>query len=150
MIRAGAGWSDTEMPLARYFLFVGGALLALLLLFDAYGPSSPVADQTEAAADFPAIRINSDRKWPEPVVFDTSIQAIPAQLVKTETVAAPTTIAVVSAGDRVHDAFAQFVPADSRKPAPKLPPKRKIAKNRVGPPTVLAAQQPRFGFWANN
>ena len=139
------------MPLVRYFFFVGGALLALLFVFNAYGPQLPVADQTEAAIDLPVIRIHSDRKWPERVVFDTSVPAIvPAQLAKPETAPAPATVAAVSAGDRVHDAFAQFVPADSRKPAPKLPPKRKIAKSRVKPPTILAAQQPRFGFFANN
>jgi hypothetical protein len=137
------------MPLVRYFFFVGGALLALLFVFDAYAPPLAVADRTEAAADFPVIRINSDRKWPERIVFDTSVPAIvPAQLAKAETV--PTPIAAVVAADRVRAAFAQFTPTDSRKPAPKLPPKRKIAKSRVNPPTVLAAQQPRFGFWANN
>jgi hypothetical protein len=139
------------MPLARYFVFVGGALLALLLLFNAYGPQLPVAGQTEAAADFPVIRISSERKWPAPVVFDTRIAAIiPAQLTRVETVPAPATIAAVSAGDRVRDAFAQFVPSDSKKPVLKPPPKRKSAKNRTNPPTILAAQQPRFGFLANN
>jgi hypothetical protein len=137
------------MPLARYFLFVGGALLALLFVFDAYAPPLPAADRTEAAADFPMIRINSDRRWPEPVVFDTSMPVIPAQLATAGAdVPAPTTIAAVSAGARVRDAFAQFTPADPKKPEPKLLPKRKIAKSR--PTTVLAAQQPRFGFLANN
>jgi hypothetical protein len=142
-----------KMPLARYFFFVGGALLALLLVFNAYGPQLPVADQTEAGGDLPVIRIHSDRKWPERVVFDTSMPAIaPA---KPETVAVPATIAAVSAGDRVRGAFAQFIPADAKKPEPKLlpklpPPKRRIAKSRVNPPTVLAAQQPRFGFFTNN
>jgi hypothetical protein len=138
------------MPLVRYFFFVGGALLALLFVFDAYAPPLAVADRTEAAADFPVIRINSDRKWPEPVIFDTSMPAIiPAQLATAGAdVPTPTTIAAVSAGGRVRDAFAQFSPADPKKPEPKLPPKRKIAKSR--PATVLAAQQPRFGFLANN
>jgi hypothetical protein len=151
MIRAGAGWSDAKMPLVRYFFFVGGALLALLFVFDAYAPPLPVADRIEAGIDLPAtIRINSDRKWPEPVVFDTSMPVvIPTQLATAEAgVPAPTTVAAVSAGARVRDAFAQFTPADPRKPEPKLLPKRKIAKSR--PTTVLAAQQPRFGFLANN
>jgi hypothetical protein len=139
------------MPLARYFFFVGGALLALLFVVGAYGPQMPVADRAEAGVDLPVIRINSERKWPERVVFDTNMPAIvPAQLAKAETVPAPATIAVVSAGDRVRDAFAQFTPADPRKPEPKLPPKRKVAKTRANSPTVLAAQQPRFGFLTNN
>jgi hypothetical protein len=81
-------------------------------------------------------------------VFDTDMPAIPAQLA--ETVPAPVTIAAVSAGSRVRDAFAQFTPSDPKKPEPKLARKRKSAKNHVNPPTVLAAQQPRFGFLANN
>jgi hypothetical protein len=153
MIRAGAGWSNTEMPLARYFLFVGGALLALLFVFDAYAPPLAVVDRTEAANDLPVIRINSERKWPERIEFDTSMTPIiPAQLVKAEkaeTVPVPATIAAVSAGERVRDAFGQFTPADSRKPDTKLPPKRKLVKSRVNSPTVVAAQQPRFGFLAN-
>jgi hypothetical protein len=150
MIRAGAGWSNAKMPLVRYFFFVGGALLALLFVFDAYAPPLPVADRTEVAADFPVIRINSARKWPEPVVFDTNMPVIiPAQLATAGVdVPAPTTIAALSAGARVRDAFAQFTPADPKKPEPKPLPKRKIAKSR--PTTVLAAQQPRFGFLANN
>ena len=138
------------MPLVRYFFFVGGALLALLFVFDAYAPPLPVADRTEAAADFPVIRINSARKWPEPVVFDTNAPTIvPAQLATAEAhVPAPTKIAAVSAGARVRNSFAQFTPADPKKPEPKLLPKRKIARSR--PTTVLAAQQPRFGFLANN
>jgi hypothetical protein len=153
MIRAGAGWSNTEMPLARYFLFVGGALLALLFVFNAYAPPLAVVNRTEAANDLPVIRINSERKWPERIEFDTSMTPIiPAQLVKAEkaeTVPAPATIAAVSAGERVRDAFGQFTPADSRKPDLKLPPKHKVAKSRVNSPTVVAAQQPRFGFLAN-
>jgi hypothetical protein len=153
MIRAGAGWSNTEMPLARYFLFVGGALLALLFVFNAYAPPLAVVNRTEAANDLPVIRINSERKWPERIEFDTSMTPIiPAQLVKAEkaeTVPVPATIAAVSAGERVRDAFGQFTPADSRKPDTKLPPKRKLVKSRVNSPTVVAAQQPRFGFLAN-
>jgi hypothetical protein len=150
MIRAAAGWSDAKMPLARYFFFVGGVLLALLFVIDAYAPPLPVADRTEAAADFPVIRINSERKWPKPVVFDTNMPAIvPTQLATAGAdVPPPTTIAAVSAGARVRGAFAQFTPADPKKPEPRLLPKHKIAKSR--PKTILAAQQPRFGFLANN
>jgi hypothetical protein len=66
------------MPLARYFLVIGGVLLVLLFVVDAVLPSLPVADKTDAAVDMPVIRINSDRKWPERVVFDTSTSAFTA------------------------------------------------------------------------
>ena len=42
----GAGGAIT-MPVARYFLCVGGVLLALLFLSDAYAPSTPVVGATE-------------------------------------------------------------------------------------------------------
>jgi hypothetical protein len=149
------------MPLARYFLFVGGVLLALLFISDAYLPKSP--DAVRADADLPVIRIHSDQKWPQSVVFDTSYPAVaPVQVAKTEaSVPAPATVADVSAKVRVREAFAQLpLPdskqsSDARKPEPKLRPKRKIARRHVAPPMVVVAQhpqfgQPQFGFFANN
>ncbi len=144
------------MPLARYFLFVGAALLTLLFISDAYLPKLPATDRTEAAADLPTIRIHSDRKWPERVVFDTSISPVtPVQLAKTEAAApvqAPTTVADASAKVRAQDSFAQLQPSDLKKPEPAAKPqhKRKIAKRRVAPSMVQVAQQPLFGFFANN
>ena len=59
------------MPLARYFYFVGGVLLALLFILDATLPTFPVVEE-KAKANPPVIRIYSDRKWPERIVYDTS------------------------------------------------------------------------------
>jgi hypothetical protein len=144
------------MPIARYFFFVGGVLLALLFISDAVLPQVAVADR--AVADLPVIRIHSDRKWPERVVFDTSIRAVaPVQIAKAQAdVPAPSTVADVSG--KVRDAFAQLQPSDPKQlessypkmPDPKLAPKRKVAKKRVAPPTVLVAQHPQFGFFASN
>jgi hypothetical protein len=150
-----------KMPLLRYFVFVGASLLALLFISDAYLPKLPVEDVTSAAADLPMIRIQSDRKWPERVVFDTRIPAInPAQ---TEAaVPASTTVADVSAKARVREAFAQLQPqlqpsepkqlqpSVPKMPAPAVPRKRKIAKKHLAPPAVLVAQQQPFGFFTNN
>jgi len=146
------------MPLARYFFFVGGALLALLFVSNAYLPKLPAADSSVAAVDMPVIRIHTDRKWPQRVVFDTSIPTItprpPANPVAS--VAAPAAIADVSAKVRVREAFAQLPPpsdptrlqpSDPKKSEPKLQHKRRIAKNRAGPPGMLVAQQPRFGLF---
>ena len=140
------------MPLARYFFFVVGVLLALLFMSDAYLPKLPVADR--ANPDLPVIRIHSDRKWPERVVFDTSLPTIvPAQTAKAEAITPPlpTPVAEASAKARVREAFAQFVPPDAKKAEPKPQRKHiKIAKRRVAPPMVVVAQQPRYGFFANN
>jgi len=151
------------MPLARYFLFVGAALLTLLFVVGAFLPSLPVADKTETVADLPVIRIHTDRKWPERVVFDTRVPAMapgaPVVTAKTDALRpAPAAVADSSSKTRVLDAFAQLTPSEPKQiepPQPKKPQpppqhKRKIAKIRTGPPTVLVAQQPRFGFFANN
>jgi hypothetical protein len=141
------------MPLARYFLFVGGALLALLFLSNEVLPKLPVeAERAEAGPDRSVIRIRSDRKWPERVVFDTNLPTIvPPQTAKIEApVPVPTTVSDVSSSGRALQAFAELKPVEPRKPEPKPPHKRKIAKTRAAPPMVLVAQQPRYGFFANN
>ncbi len=67
------------MPVVRYFFFVGGALLALLFILDAALPKPPAADGPDTEVDLTTVRIHSDQKWPERVVFDTSASAaVPA------------------------------------------------------------------------
>jgi hypothetical protein len=141
------------MPLARYFLFVGGLLLAVLFIANACLPESPAADSITAAADMPVIRIHSDRKWPDRVVFDTSVAA--AAPTRTAESGVPVPPTESSAKLRVRDSFAQLPQseprqlqaADLKKPEPKPQRKRRIAKVRAGPPAMLVAQQPRFGFF---
>jgi hypothetical protein len=133
-------------------------LLALLFVADAVVPKVPAAvtDRNDTSTDKSIIRIHSDRKWPERVVFDTSLPTIvPAQTAKAEAITpplpAPTPVAEASAKARVREAFAQFVPPDAKKAEPKPQRKHiKIAKRRVAPPMVVVAQQPRYGFFANN
>jgi hypothetical protein len=148
------------MPLARYFLFVGAALLTLLFVVDAYLPKLPL-EQRANAADLSMIRIHSDRKWPERVVLDTTRPTItPATTGVTEaSVAAPASVADLPAKVRVRESFAQLTPtnsdqlhpADPRKPEPKPQRKRKVvARSYGGPPTILVAQQPRFGFFGSS
>ena len=151
------------MPLARYFFFVGAALLALLFAADAYLPKLPAAELTHAAAGLSVIRIHSDRKWPERVVFDTTLaSAAPPTTAMSETKAsASKSVADVSAKVRVREVFAQLPlppsnpaqlkPADPRKPEPKLQSKRKTAvRSHVGPPVMMVAQQPHVGLFGNN
>ena len=137
------------MPVARYFMYVGGVLLALLYISDAFLPKLAVEDRTDTATELPAIRIHSDRKWPERVVLDTSTPTIvPAQTAKAEAVVPPPTPAADdSAKTRVRETFAQFVSPEPKKPEAKPQRKRKIARSRVAPPMIQVAQQPRFGFF---
>jgi hypothetical protein len=139
------------MPLARYFLFVGGVLLALLFVVSAEFPQLPVAQMANTAADLPAIRIHSDRKWPERIVFDTSApRPVSLQTANSEvSTVAPVRVAETSVKTTAREAFAQVAPTDIKKPEPKQPQKRKIAKRRVAPPTMLVAQQPQFAFFGN-
>lgn len=151
------------MPVVRYFLYVGGVLLALLFLFDATQPKLPVAERTTtntAAIDMPVpgLRIQSDRKWPEKIVFDTSLPTmVPAPVVQAAAAepVAPPAAAEASAKSRVRESFAQLVEPETKKPEPQAQPKpkRKVVKQRANPPTMLVAQQPQhfgFGFFGNN
>jgi hypothetical protein len=148
------GWSDVEMPVLRYFIFVGGALLALLFVADAYAPPQPAAAKadTVAAVDNPTLRIRSDRKWPQAIVFDTTQPTIvpPPVLKAAAGVAAPANVAEFSPKARVRETFAQFVPVEP-KLEPKQPPrKRKIAKYAEGSRMAQVAQPMRIGVFGNN
>ena len=143
------------MLVVRYFLFVGGALLALLFVADTWLPKLPA--EQRADADLPVIRIHSDRKWPQAVVFDTSQPTIVSAQAEAGLPAAAT-VADISSKARLRQAFAQLQPTAPTpaqasvpaKPEPKLQPKRKVAKGRTAPPVMLVAQQPQFGFFGNN
>jgi hypothetical protein len=141
------------MPVARYFLFVGGVLLALLLAVDALVPQQAVvASQAAPSVDKTVVRIRSDQKPPERVVYDTSLPTIvPPKAVTAQAVvpAAAPTSPVADAQAGVRETFAQYVPAEAKKPESQVPRKRKIAKNRPAPPTRVA-QQSHFGFFGGS
>jgi len=151
------------MPVARYFLFVGGVLLALLLAIDSLFPQQAVvASRGASSVDKTVVRIRSDQKLPERVVYDTNLPtivpppAVTAQ-VKAPVVAPSTPAAAAASADataqaRVRETFAQFVPAEAKKPEPQAQRKRKVAKSRPAPPMQIAqqpqmrvAQQSHFG-----
>src|SRR3954454_23033507 len=143
------------MPVARYFLFVGGVLLALLFLVDAYVPSQAlVASHAAPSIDRNVVRIRSDAKLPERVVYDTSLPTIVPPVSKVQAAAAPQppVAADVIAEARVRDTFAQYVPAEAKKPGPQAPRKRKVAKSHANPPIRVAQQQQQqhFGFFGNS
>jgi hypothetical protein len=157
------------MPIFRYFMFVGGALLTLLFAANLVWPTMPVLQTVGVASyDQPLIRIRSDRHLPDRVVLDTNQPTIAAPVVKTVAAAAPQPaaqadiLADMSAKARVRETFAQFTPAtdaaatnatkkaDAKAQAPAQP-KRKVARARPGPqrgqPMMLVAQQPHFGLF---
>ena len=137
------------MPVARYFLMVGGALLALLFLIDAYAPSQAVIAHAAPSIDRTVVRIRSDQKPPERVVYDTSLATIVPPKVQVAEAPQPPVTPDFTAQSRVRDTFAQFVPADVKKPEVQAPRKRKVARH-VNPPIRLAQQQQHLGFFGNS
>lgn len=151
------------MPVARYFVFVGGVLLALLLAVDAYFPQQAVvASQAAPSIDKTVVRIRSDQKPPERVVYDTSLPTIvppPVTVQAAAPVAAPVAAAPAdaSAQARVRETYAQLVPSEAKKPEPQAQRKRKVAKNRPSQPMQtaqpqvrVAQQQSHFGFFGGS
>jgi len=160
------------MPLLRYFVFVGGALLALLLISDVVLPQVPLPGNLTSGSDLPAVRIRSQQKWPERVVIDTTVP-LPAtaavKVAKAEAASPPQPpIAGATAKANVREAFAQLppgqtdqkqqaaskvatmVPTEPGKAQVRPQPKRKVARARpVGRPMMMVAQQPHFGLFDN-
>jgi hypothetical protein len=158
------------MPLLRYFIYVGGALLSLILLANFVLPQEPLPGTLTSAAALPPVRIQSDRKLPDRIVFDTSSTVATAPVpvltppkVVAAVAPAPAVTAEMSAKARVREAFAQL-PADEEVAAPKMDQmarvvvpapqmyKIKQAPKRVAAPRpyasrplAMVAQQPHFG-----
>src|SRR5436189_6119819 len=108
MYRVNGAGRATSMPVARYFLFVGGVLLALLFAFDAFAPQQvAVASNAAPSIDKTVVRIRSDQKPPERVVYDTSLPTIVAPTAKTQIAAAPpASVADATAQAQERDTFA--------------------------------------------
>ena len=137
------------MPLARYFLYVGGALLALLFLSDPYLPKLPAAAFGKSPSTI--IHIHSDQKWPERIVYDTSLRTVvPAQIANIEAnVVAPEIVASAAGREALAQLQTSSELSDVKKMEPKPQRHRKIAKRRVAPPARLAARQMQFGWFGD-
>jgi hypothetical protein len=163
------------MPVLRYFLFVGGALLALLLICDAVFPQIPLPATLKSGSDLPAVRIQSARQWPERVVIDTSVPMTAPVKIAGSDLTQQGTGAVDTQKGTEREAFAQMNVAmskpqtvspakladrsgarSSQSPSLKVasapkPSKRRIAKVHPSHPMMLVAQQPQphFGFFGS-
>ena len=145
------------MPLARYFLYVGGVLFTLVFILDACLTKPPVMERSLVSS--PIIRIHSERKWPERIVFDTTLPTIvPAQTaIAEDRVVNPATVTHASAKERERQAFALMQPSDAKRLVPATSGKRdlkpqrqrKIVKRHVMPRSVLVWRQPQFGWFRN-
>jgi hypothetical protein len=143
------------MPLARYFLLVGGGLLVVLLVAGVWLPSLPVVEQVETQRT--KIRIHTEMKPPERVVFDTSMPAVthPPEPVTAETGAPMPSADDVSA--KARQAFAHLQSsdvsksklADTKRPELKSAPSRKseTRKRAAAPRKVRIARHPQFDWF---
>jgi hypothetical protein len=142
------------MPILRYFLYVGGALLSLILISSAVMPQMPLPSTLTSASDLPPVRIHSDRKLPERVVFDTSstvssapipviasTKAAPTNALSTPQVAAaPVAAPEISPKARVREAFAQL-PDDEDISEPKK--MSEMALVTVSEPKTISKSLPK-------
>jgi len=140
------------MPLARYFLYVGGVLLTLLLVASAWLPKPPAA--AESAEYLPPIRIHSDRKWPERVVFDTDAPRIEVAQAGAPVVAPPAPPPPAGViPPNLREALAQLQPPeagqlqrhDPPRRVAKPAPRRRIARKHVAPPVQFVERRSPFG-----
>lgn len=165
-MRRSAGWSrpatgviDSETPLLRYFLVIGGALLALLFAADAVLPK-PANEVIHSDAKHPTIRIHSETKRTDAVVIDTNqptIVPVPAKPVTTEADVVPEN--AVPLNSPVRESIAHLIPpspdqagaaTEPNKPKHKRQLKRKMAKVRFSHQPIRPAQPPHSGFFDIN
>jgi hypothetical protein len=144
------GWIDSEIPLRRYFLCVGGALLTLLFVVDALVPRPPANENIGSGPKLPRILIHSERKGPEAVVIDTNQPAIvPSVTVEADAAAAPQSFA--RPDTRIRESFAQLVPptlkqtgdSEPQKQERKTQRKRKVVRAHL-PHHLIVFAKPRY------
>ena len=133
------------MPLARYFVIVGGALMALLFVFDFFSPKASADSGIHSAGpvDKTTMRIRSEQKLPEPIVFDTTQPTIAAKAAQTETaqpaqaaLPGPEPMPEITPKARVRETFAQFAPVEKK--ADTTVHKKKKTARAPGRPMYVA------------
>jgi hypothetical protein len=151
------------VPIARYFMVVGSALVVLLLIAGRSLPEpAPSFPDRPEIIDRAIIRIRSERKWPEKVVLDTSQLTIPTPSIEM----APTEQLVARLPDETTDqtrvdSLAKLDPdarpVDAhRRPArakrkPRAFPSAHVARtrNRNEQPTLGTGQECCRSQWAD-
>jgi hypothetical protein len=141
--------------IARYFIWVGGALLALLLIagwvWPAATPDPAPADEAAQASptNSTILRIRSARKWPDKVVIDTTIPTIvPPPAAQASAPPAPV-VAENAPSPQPLDARAEMKP--SAPPAPKRQARVHHRNSRPAASTWAAANPPPPSWgWSNS
>jgi hypothetical protein len=124
------------MPVFAYFVGVGGVLLALLFVVDAYLPQTVSIARPEF--DRSRIRVESDRAWPKPIIIDTAQPTITAP--ETDIVLAPTET------QQVRQALAYASPSISEKAF--VAPKRRVNKRQHRSRAVAVRREPPVAYYS--
>jgi hypothetical protein len=137
------------VPVLRYLLFTGSALLALLFLADWYWATTTTTvasgDQMqETSIDRDILRIRSAQRWPQKIVFDTNLPTIvPPQSVVADV--PPPAVATPVAEKPARNAFAEMKPAAQ----PQGPARKAIVKRRASRPApARVAGYPAAPAWS--
>ena len=137
------------MPLMKYFVFVGSALVLLLLAMNWLSPET-TAEPVYSGIQRPVIRISSIETLPERVVFDTSMpyMAPPSSVMRVAAQPLPSAFTFEKKTPGLLPAFstlAQVTPKtitekrDVAKITAKRDPEKKIVARRVAPQPHIAA-----------
>jgi hypothetical protein len=113
------------VPIARYLIFVGGTLAALLLIANWCLPTPSAMFANQRVIDRSIIRIKSAHKWPEKVVLETSQPTITPPAVEQPPAAQSAWLPPDEAGDQSNlEALAQLQPdtpsAAADHPTPRI------------------------------
>jgi hypothetical protein len=115
--------------LIRYFIFVGGVLLALLFVADWYWPDLSPMSSYGTPIDEAIVRIRSEHKWPQKVELDTATPIIVPQSLRAEETAET---AIPPANKPALNALAQA-----------NPPQKQVVKRK--PPAHARYRSPNNG-----
>jgi hypothetical protein len=129
------------MPLGRYFGCAGSLLLALLLLADWYIPKLS-AEPDRADVDRSIIRIHSMHKWPEAIVFDTSLPTIVPPVMTAEVAAKRTPRDALALLPQAPAPAAAYTPVAETKP---IAMKRRSRTARVATRRIASYRATRSG-----
>ena len=147
------------MPLARYFSFVGGVLLALLFILTRASKTRGLGKGESLSARHSYL---FRPKWPERIVYDTSLPTIvPTSISASEgIIRAPEKVAEASTDAKERASFAMLTPSGEQLQTSKtkmreLKPRHqvKIVRKRAPTPRFAMArhlQSGWFGFGGNS
>ena len=137
------------MPVLRYLLFTGSALLALFFLADWYWPTTTVANDDqlqETSIDRNILRIRSAQRWPQKIDFDTNIATMVPPQQAIADVQQPA-VAMPLAEKPALNAFAEIKPAAQ----PQALARKVVVKHRASRPApARVAAYPAAPSWSWN